>query len=130
MGRRSIHSNYPLKYLSPASKAERVSKLSKECKNLVTKLSRCRHLDFNLNDKHHSRLLELVHLVSERDGDVIEGMCSKGDQVLLCDENPLREVWYQDVTERLQYERDQRKNGMCMFFLKHLAFVLHLFRCE
>ena len=60
LDRKSIHSNYPLKYLSPASKAECVSKLSKEQKNLATKLS---HFRLKLNDKHHSQLLDLVCLV-------------------------------------------------------------------
>ena len=43
LARTSVHSNYPLKYLSPTSKAEHVSKLSKECKSLATKLSAGTH---------------------------------------------------------------------------------------
>lgn len=41
--------------------------------------------------------------------------------------SPLRDVWHQDVVERLEYEKDQRKMGMltasivsdfnCVFFL-------------
>jgi hypothetical protein len=39
LSRKSVHSNYPLKYLSPTSKVERVSKLSKERKQPSCPLS-------------------------------------------------------------------------------------------
>ena len=30
------------------------------------------------------------------------------------DNNALQQAWHQDVTERLEYERDQRRSGMNM----------------
>ena len=47
-----------MKYLSPASRIERVSKLSKDRKNLASKLSYIRGLEYNLKDKQHAELLE------------------------------------------------------------------------
>lgn len=111
LARTSVCSNYPLKYLSPTSKAERVSKLSKERKNFAAKLLSITHLDYDLNDKQHAEILEIVRSVNRRGSAVIEELCSKGDQLLSNECNPLREVWRQDVIERLEYERDQRKTG-------------------
>ena len=120
----SVHSNYPLKYLSPTNKAERVSKLSKERKNLTTELSHVRDFDYNLNDKQHTaELLEIVRSVNQKGSHVIEELCSKGDQVLSNECNPLREVWLQDVIERLEYERDQRKNGMSFSHENNVVYI-------
>ena len=55
IARTSVQSNYPIKYLSPASKSVRVSKLSKERKNLTAKLSSVSNLEYDLNDKQHTR---------------------------------------------------------------------------
>ena len=38
-------------------------------------------------------------------------LCAEGDRLLGVDNNPLKEVWHQDVIERLEYEKDQRKSG-------------------
>ena len=115
LSRTSVHSKYPLKYLSPKSKAERVSKMSKEHKNLAVKLSSITDHDYNLNDKQHAELLQIVCSVNEKGNKAIEKLCSRGDQILSSECNPLREVWRQDVIERLEYERDQKKNGMYMY---------------
>lgn len=53
--------------------------------------------------------------------EVINELCGRGDSLLSIDCNPLREAWKQDVIERLQYTRDQTKNGtvcsfVCMFY--------------
>ena len=110
--RLSIHSNYPLKYLSPRSTTERVSKLSKDRKNLASRLSLVRaELDYDVNDKQHAELLEIVSSVNTKGKEVIDDICDKGDELLSTEYNPLREVWKQDVVDRLQYMRDQKKNG-------------------
>lgn len=88
-----------------------MSKLSKERKNLAAKLSSVTHLDYDLNDKQHTELIEIVHSMNRKGSVTIEELCSKGDQLLSNECNPLREVWHRDVIERLEYERDQRKNG-------------------
>ena len=79
IARTSVQSNYPIKYLSPASKSTRVSKLSKERKNLAAKLSSVSSLDYDLNDKQHSELLEIVLSVNEKGSKVIDELCSRGD---------------------------------------------------
>lgn len=82
LARTSVCSNYPLKYLSLTSKAERVSKLSKERKNLAAKLSSVTHLDCDLNDKQHVELLEIVRSVNQSGGAITEELRSKGNQLL------------------------------------------------
>lgn len=125
IARTSVQSNYPLKYLSPSSKEARISKLSKERKNLSAKLSSVVNLDYNLSDKQHAELLEIVRSVNCQGSKAIDELCSKGDTLLGEENNPLREVWYQDVIERLEYEKDQTKSGTmhqraCMFYILKL----------
>ena len=79
-----------------------MSKLSKERKNLAAKLSTVTHLDYDLNDEQHAELLEIVRSVNQKGSVTIEELCSKGDQLLSNECNPLREVWRQDVIERLE----------------------------
>ena len=42
----------------------------------------------------------------------IEELCAEGEQVLGTADSPLREVWQQDVTERIEFEKDQKRNGL------------------
>ena len=46
----------------------------------------------------------------------IEELCAEGEQFLGTD-SPLREVWQQDVTERLEFEKDQKRNGLLQFLV-------------
>ena len=112
LDRSSIHSNYPLKFLSPKSRDKRVARVTKERKSLAAKLSAVAHFEYDVSDKQHEELLELVRSVSENGNKAIEELCTRGDQLLGQECNPLKEVWQQDVTERLQYEKDQKKSGM------------------
>ena len=90
-----------MKYLSLTSKAECASKLSKERKNLAAKLSAVTHLDYDLNDKQHAELFEIVRSVNQK-GSVTIKLCSQGDQLLSDECNALREVWHQDIIERIE----------------------------
>ena len=112
LSRLGTTSNYPLKFLSPDSKASRVSRLSKERKNLNAKLSILLDpFDFDLKDKQHSELMEIVRTVHKKGAKTIEDLCARGEQVLGQDNNLLREAWKQDVLDRLDYEKDQHKSG-------------------
>ena len=80
--------------------------------NLASRLSHVRaELDYDVNDKQHAELLEIVSSVNTKGKEVIDDICGKGDELLSTEYNPLREVWKQDVVDRLQYMRDQKKNG-------------------
>ena len=81
--------------------------MSKERKNLAAKLSSVVSLDYNLNDKQHTELLQIVRTVNHQGSKAIDELCSRGDKLLGEESNPLRDdVWHQD---QLEYEKDQRK---------------------
>ena len=107
IARTSIQSNYPMKYLSPTSRSQRVRKVCKDRQNLAAKLAKVAHFDCDLSDKQHTELLELVRSVDKNGSRVVEELYAEGDR--LPDNNPLKEVWHQDVIERLEYEKDQSK---------------------
>ena len=112
MARTSVQSKYPMKYLSPTSRAVRVSKVCKDRQNLAAKLSHVAHFDCDVSDKQHSELLDLVWSINKNGSKAINELCSEGEKILGVDNSPLRDVWHQDVVERLEYEKDQRKMGM------------------
>ena len=89
----------------------RISKVSKERKNIAAKLSSVVSFDYHVSDKQHAELLQIVCTVNRQGSKAIDELCSRGDQLLGEEDNPLREVWYQDVVERLVYEKDQREAG-------------------
>ena len=72
-------SNYPLKHLSPESRAWRVSRMTRERKNLAAKLARCNQSSFEVNDKQHHKLFETVRAIHRKDSQAIEQLCSRGD---------------------------------------------------
>ena len=80
--------------------------------NLAAKLSKVAHFDCDISDKQHTELLEVVRSMSKNGSKAIEELCAEGDRLLGVDNNSLREVWHQDVVERLECEKDQRKSGM------------------
>lgn len=87
--------------------------MTKERKNLNTKVSALSDFDFEIQDEvQHNELLTMVRTVSKSDSKAIEELCSKGDKLQGEEKNLLREAWRQDVVERLEYERDQSKSGM------------------
>lgn len=122
LSRTSVSSNYPLKYLSPSSKTARVSKIGRERKNLLAKMS-TPQFDCDLKDKQHTELLQLVKAIDKHGSKTIEDLCAQGDKVL-GEDNVLREVWKQDVVERLHYEKDQRKSGT------YVASIVLTFLCD
>ena len=105
-------SNYPISKLSPASQNKWISKLTDERKNLTKKLNKLQPFDCIVNDKEHASLLELVSTIHKKGSKAIQELISEGEQVLGCDNNALQQAWHQDVTERLEYEVDQRRSGM------------------
>ena len=70
------------------------------------------HFDCDASDQQHSELLDLVWSTNKYVSKAIDELCSEGEKVLGVDNSPLRDVWYQDVVEHLEYEKDQRKMGM------------------
>lgn len=115
LSRLTTTSNYPLKYLSPSSKASRISRLTKERKNLSAKVSALAPFDCNVKDKQHAELLQFVKSVHKNGAKTIEQLCAKGDKILGQDNNLLREAWRQDVVERLEFEQDQFNSGLCIW---------------
>ena len=65
-----------------------------------------------MNDKEHANLLELVSTI--HGSKAIQELITEGEQVLGSDNNALQQAWHQDVTERLEYEMDQKRSGMNM----------------
>ena len=103
-------SNYPLKFLSPESRALRVSRIAKDRQNLSAKLAHS-PLIYNIADKQHHELLNTVRAIHEKGSKAVEQLCSRGD-VLGEGKNVLREAWEEDVCERLDYEKDQARSGI------------------
>ena len=95
LARLHVDSNYPLKFLSPESRARRVSRIVKDRQNLSAKLAKSNPLCYNIADKQHHELLETVRAIHHKGSKAIEQLCSRGDG--LGEGNMLRAAWEEDV---------------------------------
>ena len=111
LSRKSVSSNYPLTYLSPKSRMDRIKSVTKERKNLNSRLSALAPFNLEVDFAQHSELLQIVRCIQKKDSKAIEELCARGDQVLGQENNLLREAWKQDVIERHDFEKDQSKSG-------------------
>lgn len=107
----STTSNYPISKLSPASQKVRLAKIKHERNNSLTKINALTKFDYCLQDKQHAELLQLVSNIESKDSKCIQDLIREGDHLLGEDNNLLRQAWKQDVIDRLQYEKDQKKAG-------------------
>ena len=114
--RLAVNSNYPLAYLSPKSRSNRLKSVFKERKNLSSKLSALTPFDLEVDDAQHDELLQIVHSVQKSGSKAIEELCTRGDAVLGEEHNLLREAWKQDVIERIDYDADQSKSGKYNYY--------------
>ena len=68
--------------------------------------------DCDVNDKQHSELLWIVSNLN--DSKAVQQLIAEGDRILGEEQNALRQSWQQDGTERLEFEKDQTKAGVCV----------------
>ena len=83
-----------------------MSKISRERKNLQAKLDALKPYDIDMDEKQSSELLRVVTAIS-KNANAVEQLCVEADKVLGSENNVLREVWQQDVTDRIRFEADQ-----------------------
>ena len=107
--RLSVSSNYPISKLSPASQLTRLSKANEQRKQYARKLKKLGKFDCDVSDKQHEELVQLVSVASK--SECVQELLAEGDRILGEDNNCLKQAWQQDVTERLEYERDQSRAG-------------------
>ena len=79
---------------------------------MTRKQNKLQPFDCIVNNKEHANVQELVSTTHKKGSKAIQELISEGEQVLGCDNNALQQAWHQDVTERLEYEVDQRRSGM------------------
>ena len=115
--------NYPLSKLSPASQKKRIAKVIEERKYLAQKLNKLQPFDCNINDCQHEELLQLVSGIQSKGSATVNQLITEAEQVLGPDNNTLKDVWQQDVVERLHFEKDQRKSGMVV----HIQVYIHVY---
>jgi len=119
-------SNYGFQYLSPNSQQQRVFHISQEKRIFQVKLHSLEPYNCELSDEQHSEMLELVKTVNKNKKAVNE-LCKRGDDILGGTENNLLcAAWHQDVTERLEYEKDQATSGNAIVIFLYTAITIFL----
>lgn len=76
---------------------------------MMKSLKHYRKYDITLHDDQNSELLKLVSSISDIGKEELEKVLKEADANGKGD--LLRKVWKLDVEERLQYHKDQKKNG-------------------
>ena len=90
--RADLSSNYGLKFLSPASQKQRISRNIQERKHLKVKLDTLTPYDCNLSSKQYAEMLKVVRELN-KNSCAVGDLCAKGDNVLGSENNLLRAAW-------------------------------------
>ena len=106
--RLSPSSNYPLSHLTPISRTKRITLKRRKQQNLSKSL-KMNEWNVNVGKVTHDELLTLVSKIQHQTRSELENLLREADS--RGQGETLRQVWKQDVEDRLAYERDQRKNG-------------------
>ena len=70
---------------------------------------------FEVKDKQHHELFETVCAIHRKDSQLIEQLCSRGDA--FGKENNVLQAAWEDVQERLHYDKIQANSGSCAIII-------------
>lgn len=120
--RQSASSNYPTKFLSPASLKKRKTNAQAERSKDKALLSKYSKLDITLDDSQHDDMSKIVAELEMNHKDQLEAVYAEaGDS-----EHAVRDVWETD--KRSQFYKDQIKNGnfvcICLFMYQRFLIIL------
>ena len=113
-------SKCPVKYLSPFSKEKRHQLTRQELKSKKRKVQNYEQYNVNVGELSNEELLAIVTHIHHKSKADLSSLLTEADKVGKGD--ILREKWRQDVEDRLSFDRDQQKNGMCF---NNYRFTLH-----
>ena len=116
-------SNRPLKYLSPASQAQRLAKGSDERRRMRKTILKYEDdpLDIELSGEQDEELQRLVTAIEEKGKDDLAAIVAEsgedvGDEVM--------RAWQKDVSSRHESFKDQLKNRMFLFLSLSLSLCM------
>ena len=117
-------SNRPLKYLSPASQAQRVAKGGDERRRLRKTILKYEDdpLDIELSGEQHEEMKKLVMAIEEKGKDELAAIVAEsGDDV----GDDVMRAWQKDVSSRHEFFQDQLKNRMLqtIFYCPSLSYT-------
>ena len=103
------NSNYPTKYLSPASSAARKRNVQTERTKDKQLLSKYSNLDVTLDDTQHDDMCQISAVLEDEHGDQLEEVYKEAGGIGVVDS--LKEIWRKD-RQRNEFYSDQLKNSM------------------
>ena len=95
--------------------------LRRERTCIQSKLRQYKKYDINVGNATHDELVELVGQIRLKE---LEELLADADRAGKVD--ILRKKWRQDVEERIDFDRDQKKNGECMNMLSIIVCFIAL----
>lgn len=105
--RQAASSNYPAKFLSPASTVKRKTNAHKQTFKLNVAIAKHSNMDVTLDDAQHDEMCKISEEI-EKDSSHINEIFKEAASYGL--EDSLREVWLMDK-QRREFMKDQIKNG-------------------
>lgn len=117
--RQAASSNYPAKYLSPASVEERKKNTQAERSKHKALLSKYTKFDVTLDDSQHDEMCKITAELDNNHKDHLEAVYKEGG----CSESALRSIWGADK-QRAEFYKDQAKNGISCGLLYILKMVI------
>ena len=121
--RQQPSSNYPLKYMSPASLKKRKSNTQQERNKDKRALAKYRHMELTLDDEQNDELVDIMAKVETVGKDTLEEIFTEAETSACGAANTLRCIWEHDKRNTKDIILDQQRNSMC-------AYILILHRCD
>ena len=110
----------PISSLSPASQSKRLRNSRITINRLKQRIPQLQTCNVMLNDESHYELLTLVSSIQKKSEKDLQKILQEADQAGKGE--VLRQCWRQDVQERQQYTRDQKRNGKLIVALEFVCF--------
>ena len=122
--RQQPSSNYPLKFMSPASRKKRKSNTQQERNKDKRALAKYQHMEITLDDEQNDELVDIMEKVENVGKDTLEEIFLEADT---CGAgNTLRQIWEDDKRNTKDIILDQQRNSKyaCMLVLPPTKFPL------
>ena len=111
--RQQPSSNYPLKYMSPASLKKRKSNTQQERNKDKKALAKYGHLEVTLDDDQSDEMMEIMDKIDTVEKQTLEDIFSEAESASSGVGNSVRGIWQDDKRNMKDLMLDQGRNGKC-----------------
>ena len=112
--RQQPSSNYPLKYMSPASLKKRKSNTQQERNKDKKALAKYRHMEVTLDDDQNDEMVEIMDKIDTIGEKTLEEIFMEAESSGIG--SSVRGIWEDDKRNMKDLKTDQKRNSKCFYY--------------